>query len=184
MTGKPAIFLDRDGTIIVETGYLYEPEKVELIPNTGEALERFINNGFELFIVTNQAGIGRGYFTEEQMHATNKRMCEMFAKFGVKFREIYFAPEAPNQPSRNRKPSPQMILDAKDNFDINLEESYMVGDKILDIECGNNAGVKLSVLVRTGYGQKHESQLTQANQPFIVVNTLNEFADIVLDQKK
>ena len=101
MTGKPAFFLDRDGTIIVETGYLHEPEKVELIPNTGEALERFINNGFELFIVTNQAGIGRGYFTEEQMHATNKRMCEMLAKFGVKFREIYFAPAAPNQPSRN-----------------------------------------------------------------------------------
>ena len=109
---------------------------------------------------------------------------EKFSKFGVTFRKIYFAPEAPNQPSRNRKPSPQMILDAQKDFSINLIDSYMVGDKTLDIECGNNAGVKLSVLVRTGYGQEHESLLSQMHQPFIVVDTLNDFANIALDKTK
>ena len=102
--GKPAIFLDRDGTLIVEAGYLHEPEKVKLIPGAGEGVRRLAEGGFELFIATNQAGIGRGYYTEEQMHAVNDRVATEFAKFGVAFRKIYFAPEAPDQPSRNRKP--------------------------------------------------------------------------------
>ena len=180
--GKPAIFLDRDGTLIVETGYLHEPDKVELIPGTGDAVRRLADAGFELFIVTNQAGIGRGYFTEDQMHATNERVCAEFAKNGVTFRKIYFAPEAPHQPSRNRKPSPQMILDARDEFGIDLSASYMVGDKVIDVECGTNAGVKLSALVRTGYGLEQESKLGQAHQPYAITDTLNDFADLVLGQ--
>ena len=165
--GKPAIFLDRDGTLIVETGYLHEPEKVELIPGAGEAVQRLADGGFELFIVTNQAGIGRGYYAEEQMHAVNERVAGEFAKFGVAFRKIYFAPEAPDQPSRNRKPSPQMLLDARDEF---------------GIECGWNAGVKCSVLVRTGYGREHESQLGEATKPLAVFETLGDFADSALGQ--
>ena len=179
---KPAIFLDRDGTLIVETGYLHEPEKVELIPGAGEAVRRLAENGFDLFIVTNQAGIGRGYFTEQQMHATNERVCEEFTNFGVTFQKIYFAPEPPDQPSRNRKPSPQMILDARDEFGIDLTASYMIGDKALDVECGTNAGVKQSILLRTGYGREHESQLGQAHQPFAVTDTLAEAATLILSQ--
>lgn len=180
--GKPAIFLDRDGTLIVETDYLHEPEKVELIPGAGEAIQRLSDGGFELFIVTNQAGIGRGYYAEEQMHAVNERVAGEFAKFGVAFRKIYFAPEAPDQPSRNRKPSPQMLLDARDEFGIDLDASYMVGDKVSDIECGWNAGVKCSVLVRTGYGREHESQLGEATKPLAVFETLGDFADSALGQ--
>ena len=177
--GKPAIFLDRDGTLIVETGYLHEPEKVEIIPGAGEAIRRLSKEGFEMFIATNQAGIGRGHYTEEQMHAVNERVAGEFAKFGVAFRKIYFAPEAPDQPSRNRKPSPQMLLDARDEFGIDLATSYMVGDKVSDIECGWNAGVKCSVLVRTGYGREHESQLTQATGPVAVIDSI---ANLTLDQ--
>ena len=177
--GKPAIFLDRDGTLIVETGYLSEPEKVELIPGAGEAVRRLTKGGFELFIVTNQSGIGRGYYTEGQMRAVNERVAGEFAKFGVAFRKIYFAPEAPDQPSRNRKPSPQMLLAARDEFGIDLATSYMVGDKVSDIECGWNAGVKCSVLVRTGYGREHESQLTQATGPVAVIDSI---ANLTLDQ--
>ncbi len=179
---KTAIFFDRDGTLIVETGYLHEPEKVELIPGTGDAVRRLFEGGFELFIITNQAGIGRGYFTEKQLYATNERVCEEFAKFGVTFRKIYFAPEAPDQPSRNRKPSPQMIFDARDEFGIDLSASYMVGDKELDIECGTNAGVKLSVLVRTGYGIEHETKLKQTHKHYTAVDTLGDFTDLVLGQ--
>jgi D-glycero-D-manno-heptose 1,7-bisphosphate phosphatase len=180
--GKPAIFLDRDGTLIVEAHYLHEPEKVELIPGAGEAVRRLAEDGFELFIVTNQAGIGRGYYAEEQMHAVNECVAGEFAKFGVAFRKTYFAPEAPDQPSRNRKPSPQMLLDARDEFGIDLEASYMVGDKVSDIECGWNAGVKSSVLVRTGYGREHESQLGQANGPLAVIDSIADIARLALGQ--
>ena len=180
--GKPAIFLDRDGTLIVETGYLHEPEKVELIPGAGEAVQRLADGGFELFIVTNQAGIGRGYYAEEQMHAVNERIAGEFAKFGVAFRKIYFAPEAPDQPSRNRKPSPQMLLDARDEFGIDLDASYMVGDKVSDVECGWNAGVKLSVLVRTGYGSEHESKLSQAAGPLTVIDSIGDIASLAIGQ--
>jgi len=178
--GKSAIFLDRDGTIIVEAHYLHEPEKVELIPGAGEAVRRLAEDGFELFIVTNQAGIGRGYYAEEQMHAVNERVAGEFAKFGVAFRKIYFAPEAPDQPSRNRKPSPQMLLDARDEFGIDLDASYMVGDKVSDIECGWNAGVKCSILVRTGYGREHESQLGQASGPLAVIDSIADIARLDL----
>ena len=178
--GKSAIFLDRDGTIIVEAHYLHEPEKVELIPGAGEAVRRLAEDGFELFIVTNQAGIGRGYYAEEQMHAVNERVVGEFAKFGVAFRKIYFAPEAPDQPSRNRKPSPQMLLDARDEFGIDLDASYMVGDKVSDIECGWNAGVKCSILVRTGYGREHESQLGQASGPLAVIDSIADIARLDL----
>jgi D-glycero-D-manno-heptose 1,7-bisphosphate phosphatase len=180
--GKSAIFLDRDGTIIVEAHYLHEPEKVELIPGAGEAVRRLAEDGFELFIVTNQAGIGRGYYAEEQMHAVNERVAGEFAKFGVAFRKIYFAPEAPDQPSRNRKPSPQMLLDARDEFGIDLDASYMVGDKVSDIECGWNAGVKCSILVRTGYGREHESQLGQATGPLAVIDSIADIARLALGQ--
>ena len=179
---KPAIFLDRDGTLIVETGYLHEPKKVELIPGAGEALRKLTEEGFELFIATNQAGIGRGYYTEEQMHAVNERVAEEFAQFGVAFRKIHFAPEAPDQPSRNRKPSPQMLLDARDEFGINLAASYMVGDKVSDIECGWNAGVNCSVLVRTGYGRKHELQLGQAAGPLAIIDSVAELPHLALGQ--
>ena len=180
--GKPAIFLDRDGTLIVETGYLHEPEKVEIIPGAGEAIRRLSKEGFEMFIATNQAGIGRGYYTEEQMHAVNERVAAEFAKFGVDFRKIYFAPEAPGQPSRNRKPSPQMLLDARDEFGIDLAASYMVGDKVSDIECGWNAGVKCSVLVLTGYGREHEPQLGNPTGPLAVINSAADLATLTLGQ--
>ena len=180
--GKPAIFLDRDGTLIVETGYLHKPEKVELIPDAGEAVQRLAEGGFVLFIVTNQAGIGRGHYTEEQMHAVNERVAGEFANFGVTFRKIYFAPEAPDQPGRNRKPSPQMLLDARDEFGIDLAASYMVGDKVSDIECGWNAGVKCSILVRTGYGSGHESQLGQAAGPLAVIDSIADLTNLALGQ--
>ena len=124
--GKPAIFLDRDGTLIVETGYLHEPDKVELIPGAGEAVQRLAEGGFELFIVTNQAGIGRGYYAEEQMHAVNERVAVEFAKFGVAFHKIYFAPEAPDQPSRNRNRTQGWPVDISINYQRTFNVSCII----------------------------------------------------------
>ncbi len=154
--GARAVFLDRDGTINVDRHYLSKPEQFELIPGVGPALRRLLDAGFRLFIVTNQSGIGRGYYTEADMHAVNDRMTELLAPFGVAFEKIYFSAESPEQPSRNRKPSPQSLFEARDEFGLDLSQSYMVGDKIIDVETGWNAGCADSVLVRTGYGAETE----------------------------
>jgi len=147
-----AVFLDRDGTLIAEKHYLCRPGDVEILPGAGPALHQLSAAGYQLFLVTNQSGIGRGYFTLAQTEAVHEHICAELARDGVRFQKIYLAPEAPDQPSRGRKPSPQFLLDARDEFALDLAESYMIGDKLIDLECGWNAGVKCSILVRTGYG--------------------------------
>jgi len=155
---KRAVFLDRDGTINVDRNYLSDPAQLELIPGVGPALRRLMDAGFLLFIVTNQSGIGRGYYTLANMHAVNERLCAELAKDGVRFEKIFFAPESPEEPSRGRKPSPQFLFDARDEFGLDLAQSYMIGDKLIDLDCGWNAGVKKSILVRTGYGAEVEKK--------------------------
>ena len=155
---RKTVFLDRDGTLNLEKEYLSDPAKLEIFPGTGPALRRLMDAGFLLFIVTNQSGIGRGLYTEADMHAVNARLCSELAKDGVRFERIYFSPEHPAQPSRGRKPSPQFLFDARDEFHVDLAQSFMVGDKFLDLQCGWNAGVKKSILVRTGYGRVVEKE--------------------------
>jgi len=147
-----AVFLDRDGTVIAEKHYLCRVEDVELLPGAGPALKQMQDAGYLLFLVTNQSGIGRGYFTFGQAGAVNAHLARLLARDGVRWTKIYLAPEAPDQPSRGRKPSPQFLFDARDEFDLDLAGSHMIGDKLIDLQCGWNAGVKCSILVRTGYG--------------------------------
>lgn len=182
--GKPAVFLDRDGTLNVETKYLCRPEDLVLFPGIGPALKRLQDAGFLLIIITNQSGIGRGYYTEADMHSVNAKLQEELAKDGVRFEKVYFAPEAPDQPSRGRKPSPQLLFDARDELGINLAASYMIGDKLIDLECGWNAGVKRSILVSTGYGHDFadDPSVKRNQSPF--VKTLAEAADWILQQPR
>ena len=149
---KRAVFLDRDGTLIEDKDYLHRPEEVVIYPGVGPALRRLEDAGFLLFIVTNQSGVGRGKFPIEDVHRVHEHLSRELAKDGVRFEKIYIAPEAPDAPSRGRKPSPQFLFEARDEFGLDLAQSYMVGDKLIDLECGWNAGVKQSILVRTGYG--------------------------------
>src|SRR5208283_5098811 len=142
-----AVFLDRDGTIIAEKNYLHRPEDVEIFPGAAAALKRLADADFKLLIVTNQSGIGRGYFTLADAERVNDHLCREFAGGGVRFARIYIAPESPNQPSRGRKPSPQFLFDARDEFGLDLAECFMIGDKLIDLQCGWNAGVKRSLLV-------------------------------------
>jgi D-glycero-D-manno-heptose 1,7-bisphosphate phosphatase len=150
--------LDRDGTLIQEKEYLSDPENVVPFAGAAEALLSLQTTGFKLFIVSNQSGVGRGFFTMQEVQLVNDRMTQFFARNGVRFEKIYVAPEAPGQPSRGRKPSPQFLLDARDEFGLDLHASYIVGDKLIDLECGWNAGVKKCILVRTGYGRKLEQE--------------------------
>lgn len=177
---KPALFLDRDGTLIEEREYLADPAGVVLFPGTGAALRRLQDAGFKLVIVTNQSGIGRGYYTEADMHRVNARLLELLKADGVRIEKIYFAPESPDQPSRGRKPSPQFLLDARDELGLDLAASYMIGDKLIDLECGWNAGVKQSVLVRTGYGAKLEVKSPEKLTKAWVVDDLVAAAEKIL----
>ncbi len=177
-----AVFLDRDGTLIVEKYYLHRPEEVELFPGAGGALKRLADAGFKLIVVTNQSGIGRGYFTLADAELVNERLARELAPDGVRFDKTYIAPEAPDQPSRGRKPSPQFLFDARDEFSLNLAECFMVGDKLIDLECGWNAGVKKSILVRTGYGAELERESPEKISAAVVVNGLPEMAAWILKQ--
>ncbi len=177
-----AVFLDRDGTINVDRHYLSRAEQFELIPGAGPALRRLQDAGFLLIVVTNQSGIGRGYYDEADLHAINARMNELLTPLGVRFARIYYAPEAPEQPSRGRKPSPQFLLDARDELGVALAHSYMVGDKVIDLQCGWNAGVRRSLLVRTGYGRETERTHADKLSRATVVDDLAAAADWILSQ--
>ena len=181
---KPAVFLDRDGVLIEERNYLHRVEDVAILPGVAAALKRLADAGLKLFIVSNQSGVGRGYFTLADVERVNEHLRRELARAGVRLEKIYIAPEAPDQPSRGRKPSPQFLFDARDEFNLNLAESFMVGDKLIDLECGWNAGVKQSILVRTGYGAELErtepDKLTRA----VVVDVLAGAADWILKQQR
>jgi len=178
-----AIFLDRDGTIIEERDYLRLPEQVVILPGVAAGLCRLQKAGFKLFIVSNQSGVGRGYFTLADVERVNQHLAHELAKAGVRFEKIYIAPEAPGTPSRGRKPSPQFLFDARDEFGIDLIESYLVGDKLIDLECGWNAGLKQCVLVRTGYGAQVEKESPDKLQRARVVDDLPAAAGWILADK-
>lgn len=178
-----AVFLDRDGTLIAEKNYLHRPEEVEILPGAGAALQKLAVAGFKLFIVTNQSGIGRGYFTRADAERVNDHLAAEFARAGVHFARMCIAPEAPDQPSRGRKPSPQFLFDARDEFSLDLAGSFMVGDKLIDLECGWNAGVKKSILVRTGYGAELERGAPDKITRAAVVNGLPEAAAWILSSQ-
>ena len=179
-----AVFLDRDGTIVAEKNYLHRPEDGVIFPGAGAALKRLQDAGFKLFIVSNQSGVGRGYFTMSDVDKVNAHLCAGLARDGVRFEKIYIAPEAPDAPSRGRKPSPQFLFDARDEFGLDLAQSYMVGDKLIDLECGWNAGVKKSLLVRTGYGAELERESADKLKTAVVADDLSAAASWVLSEKQ
>lgn len=181
----PAVFLDRDGTLIVERNYLSDPALVELLPGAAAFLRRLQDAGFALVIATNQSGVGRGYYTLEDMHRVNTRVEAELDRAGVRIRRTYFSPEAPEMESSTRKPLPGMLEAARDELGIDLAGSYMVGDKFADVECGRNAGVRASLLVRTGYGREHEREHADRLGNAAVVDDLSAAADWILrDQRR
>src|SRR5271170_6362340 len=178
-----AVFIDRDGTMIAEKNYLHRPEDVEIFSATRTGLKKLCGAGFKLFIVSNQSGVGRGYFTMADVKKVNQFMCAELARDRIRFEKIYIAPEAPDKPSRGRKPSPQFLFDARDEFDLDLTKSFMIGDKLIDLECGWNAGVKKSILVRTGYGAETERESPEKISRAVVVDDLNGAADWISRRK-
>ena len=177
---NPAIFLDREGVINVDTGYVYLVDDFKFIDGVIDALLKLKQKGYLLVVVTNQSGIARGMFTEEQFMSLTEWMDWSLADRGVDLDGIYFCPHHPSEGSDQyrksctcRKPGPDMILDAVKHLDIDLTRSYMVGDKPSDMKAAINAGVAHKILVETGKAITEEGRaLAEAIYPSLV-----EFAD-------
>jgi D-glycero-D-manno-heptose 1,7-bisphosphate phosphatase len=150
---RPALFVDRDGTLMVEVDHCHDPADVKAYPGAAEELSRARSLGWAVIIITNQSGIGRGYFTEAQFLSVQD---ELIKQLGGNIDASYMSPDLPGSGSTRRKPAPGMILEAAQDHSIDLSRSFMIGDRNFDIECGRNAGVR-TILVETGYGREHLS---------------------------
>jgi D-glycero-D-manno-heptose 1,7-bisphosphate phosphatase len=151
VTGRTAVFWDRDGALMEEVHYCGDPAKVKVYPQVPEALRALKQAGFLNFIVSNQSGIGRGLITEAQYHAVQQELLRQLGEESID--ASYFCPDTPDIPSLRRKPQPGMLLEASAEFGIHLGSSYIVGDKASDIECGRRVGAS-TILVLTGYGRQ------------------------------
>lgn len=156
-SARPAIFLDRDGTLIEEKEYLSRPEQVRVLPGVAEALRRLQQVGFACVVVTNQSGLGRGRFTEADLTAIHRELHQQLHQEGLALDGIYYCPHAPILADKtiiehqDRKPGPGMLHRAARDLQLDLALSWMVGDSISDALAGRNAGCRGSILVRTGH---------------------------------
>ena len=141
----PAVFLDRDDTLTLDPGYCSDPDQVQLLPGVKEGLASLRSAGFKLVIVTNQSGIGRGYFTEADFWAVQARLEALIGANQIA--GTYFCPDHPERASNRRKPAPGMLHEAARDLDLSLADSFMIGDKASDIEAGLNAGVRAAIWV-------------------------------------
>jgi len=174
---KPAIFWDRDGTLMKEVEYCSDPRLVEAIPGSGEALKALLKRGFLNVLVTNQSGIGRGYFTIEDYHAVNR---ELIRQLGLQLDGSYFCPDSPERATHRRKPSTGMIEEACRDLPIDIHNSWFVGDKAADIECGQRAGCR-TILVETGYGK---GQLEKCQPDYVATDAAKAAQQIVSQHEK
>ena len=169
------MFLDRDGVINVNHGYVHDPENFEFIDGIFDVARAAHATGYKLIVITNQSGIGRGYYSEQQFHELTAWMCNEFLNAGAPIEKVYFSPFHPTagfgdykKDDVSRKPRPGMIHQAQREMNLNLESSILIGDKVSDIQAGIAAGVGLNIL----FAQKQPSELT--GLPYQAIATLRE----------
>lgn len=176
---EPAIFLDRDDTLIRNIPYLGDPAQVTLLPEVPGALARLRAAGYQLIVISNQSGVGRGLITPAQVHAVNQAMERLI---GFPMDAYYLSYAAPGSPEAvdERKPSPHLLFRARDERGIDLSRSYLIGDKTTDMQCARNAGCRAGIWVRTGT-EPTEWIGAEALAAF-AASTLREAADWILQQ--
>jgi D-glycero-D-manno-heptose 1,7-bisphosphate phosphatase len=173
---SPAVFIDRDGTLMEDCVYCSDPKKVKIFKGVSEALRRLKSTGFKLIIITNQSGIGRGLITLEQYRAV---AAELLRQLGDGLIEAtYFCPHVPGQYSSHRKPAPGMVVDAAREQRLDLSRSFLIGDSEIDVECAHNAGVR-AIRVRTGLQRD-----TTASMADWRVDDLPAAAEIILSTNR
>jgi D-glycero-D-manno-heptose 1,7-bisphosphate phosphatase len=148
---SPALFIDRDGTLMKDVDYCGDPRKVEVFKGAREALLKIKERGYKLIVVTNQSGIGRGYFDEVAYRAVEREVARQVGPAVID--GSYFCPHTPEEKCLCRKPEPGMVLQAAEEHGIDLSRSFFIGDKESDLQCGRRAGTR-TILVKTGYGNE------------------------------
>jgi histidinol-phosphate phosphatase family protein len=142
-----AVFLDRDGTINVDTGYICNPDDLVFIRGSKKAVKLLKENEYLVYVMTNQSGVGRGYFSIEKMHAVNDRLAAEFEKEGIVIDGIFACPHRPDEECKCRKPKPDVVFETAEKNNVDLRKSFFVGDKDIDIETGKNAGCRTVLIV-------------------------------------
>lgn len=183
-----AVFLDRDGTVTEEVGYLLDPGMMRLIPGVGDAIRRLNAAGFKVVLVTNQSGVARGYFPESLVHEAHGLLVRMLSAYGAVLDGIYYCPHHPTAGGSKytlvcncRKPETGLIERAAKDLSIDLRQSYMIGDKWSDIETGQRAGMK-SILVKTGFAPDDPGNTRPAHvkEPDFIAHDLSDAAGWIL----
>lgn len=179
--GRPAVFLDRDGTVVVERHYLRDPDAVELVPGAAGALRRLREAGYALVVVTNQSGIARGLYTEAEFRAVQDRIDALLAREGVRFDGVYHCPHHPDFTGRCecRKPGTGLHRRAARELGLDLARSVFVGDRLKDVRPADDLGGD-AILVRTGYGREQEGD---APDDLVVRDDLPAAADYILERR-
>ena len=170
-----AVFLDRDGTINDDVGYLNEPEKFEFLQNVIRGVKKMQDMGYRIVIITTQAGIGLGYFTKEDFYRVNRKMLEGFSKADITISKIYFCPHSKSEACECRKPGIALIERGCRDLNLNISGSYFIGDRTSDIEAGKRAGAK-TILVKTGFAGK-DGEFDA--KPDYIANDLLDAADYI-----
>lgn len=150
---QKAIILDRDGTLIVDKIYLNDPQQVEFLPNTFEALRLLRDSGYVFIVATNQSGVARGLVSIDNLYAIHQVIRSQLCKAGIDILGFYYAPYMTQTNHFKRKPNPGMLLDAARDWQLNLSQSWMVGDRMTDVEAGHRAGCKTVYLENNKYPQ-------------------------------
>ncbi len=170
-----AVFFDRDGTLGPDIPYLDDPERLELFEGAPGAIKRLREAGFKAIIITNQSGIGRGYFSLDTLDSIHRRLREMLRERGADYDALYFCPHKPEDGCMCRKPMTGMIDRAVRDLEISLDESYLVGDDTVDVRLARNCGLK-SILVMTGHG----ADALRVSSPDAIADDLGQAADWIL----
>nr|WP_321514586.1 D-glycero-beta-D-manno-heptose 1,7-bisphosphate 7-phosphatase [uncultured Pseudodesulfovibrio sp.] len=178
---KQCVLLDRDGTIIIDKHYLHDPDGVELLPGAASGLRRMQDMGYSLVVLTNQSGVGRGYYSETSVRACNDRMAELLARHGVVLDGVFFCPHAPEAECTCRKPKTGLMEQAIESLGFDPAESFMIGDKQADMGVGKASGAT-TILVRTGKGAEHEERCRDLADH--VVDDLQDAADVILSLQR
>lgn len=176
-----AIFMDRDGTVSEEVGYMYHAGLFRPFPWTGEAIQKINASGMKSILITNQSGVERGYFPESRLHEVHEILQQALKQSEARLDAIYYCPHAPEKGCDCRKPRPGMILRAAEDLGIDLDSSFMIGDRYVDVRAADAAGIR-SVLVRSGDGVAEFAQYggSPGPQPNFVADNLLAAVEAIL----
>jgi len=184
-----AVFLDRDGTIIHDPGYLSDLKKFRLYNKSAKALKLLKEAGYKLIVLTNQSGVARGYYGEDFVEKTHDHMDSVLKKYGAAIDAYYYCPHHKESPIPKykkecdcRKPRPGMVNAAAKKFRLSLKDSYVIGDKLSDIKLGVNTGMK-SILVLTGKGRKEQKKITKDSEPDFICSDIYSAALRIVEDK-